>query len=61
MYAGQVFEMFRRLHVSSAFEGTGIGLALCKRSLKSTTVLSPPTARPMKAPPLWLPYPFTNP
>ncbi|MDF2191552.1 response regulator [Paraflavitalea sp. CAU 1676] len=31
IYAEQVFEMFRRLHVSSAFEGTGIGLALCKK------------------------------
>lgn len=31
VYAEQVFEMFRRLHVSSAFEGTGIGLALCKK------------------------------
>lgn len=31
VYAEQVFEMFRRLHVNSAFEGTGIGLALCKK------------------------------
>lgn len=30
-YAGQVFEMFQRLHSQSDYEGTGIGLALCKQ------------------------------
>ena len=30
-YQAQVFDMFRRLHSQAEYEGTGIGLAFCKR------------------------------
>jgi light-regulated signal transduction histidine kinase (bacteriophytochrome) len=45
-YAGRIFEMFQRLPATSAVQGTGIGLAICKKIVQNHNGLIDATGKP---------------
>ncbi len=55
-YADEIFDMFRRLHPVAEYEGTGIGLALCKKIIEKHNGLSQSGAKWIKDPPLLFPF-----
>ena len=60
-YFERIFKPFERLHGRNAYEGTGIGLAICKKSSSAIMGRSKYQACPKKEPHLKYSFPKNNP
>lgn len=59
-YAAKIFEVFQRLHSKDTYEGTGIGLSICKRIMENHNGTITAEGIPGKGATFNLYFPFSN-
>jgi len=59
-YADRIFEMFQRLHGRMEYEGTGIGLAICKKIVQNHNGFITATGKPGEGATFKIFLPVTN-
>jgi light-regulated signal transduction histidine kinase (bacteriophytochrome) len=60
-YADRIFELFQRLHTRTEFEGTGIGLAICKKIVQNHNGFIKASSEPGKGSTFNIYLPVQNP
>jgi signal transduction histidine kinase len=57
-YSEQIFEMFKRLHHHNEYEGTGVGLTLCKKIVEEHNGYIAAKSKPGKGSTFIITFPF---